>query len=49
MGTLTQKNKRKLLFMEESCYKYLVIHEEELVNKEKVAQKIKEFTMGFPC
>lgn len=46
---IKERDKRKLLFMEESCYKYLVIHEEELANKEKVLQKIKEFTMGFPC
>ncbi|HDR4602635.1 MULTISPECIES: hypothetical protein [Bacillus] len=46
---IKERDKRKLLFMEKSCYKYLVIHEEELANKEKVAQKIKEFTMGFPC
>ncbi|ANV70867.1 topoisomerase I [Bacillus cereus] len=46
---IKERDKRKLLFMEEGCYKYLVIHEEELANKEKVLQKIKEFTMGFPC
>ncbi|PFC88594.1 topoisomerase I [Bacillus anthracis] len=49
LSKIKERDKRKLLFMEESCYKYLVIHEEELVNKEKVLQKIKEFTMGFPC
>ncbi|RAN89239.1 topoisomerase I [Bacillus sp. SRB_28] len=46
---IKERDKRKLLFMQESCYKYLVIHEEELANKEKVVQKIKEFTLGFPC
>lgn len=46
---IKERDKRKLLFMEEGRYKYLVIHEEELANKEKVLQKIKEFTMGFPC
>ncbi|PFX70630.1 topoisomerase I [Bacillus cereus] len=46
---IKERDKRKLLFMEEGCYKYFVIHEEELANKEKVLQKIKEFTMGFPC
>lgn len=44
-----ERDKRKILFMQENFYNYLVVYEEELVNKEKVIQKIKEFTMGFPC
>lgn len=42
------RDKRKTHYLQENGYHYLVILEEELSDIEKVKNKIKEFTQGFP-
>ncbi|MCA0983255.1 endonuclease domain-containing protein [Halobacillus yeomjeoni] len=43
------RDKRKQAYLKSHGYYYLVIHEEQLAQKDIVLQKIKEFTKGFPC
>jgi very-short-patch-repair endonuclease len=46
---IIERDARKQIFMSENGYKYLIIHEKELVNLKSVMKKIKLFTLGFPC
>ncbi|KMM38640.1 topoisomerase I [Guptibacillus hwajinpoensis] len=43
------RDKRKTAFLNSQGYYYLAINEIELGNLDIVKEKIKEFTMGFPC
>ncbi|EMI09267.1 MULTISPECIES: DUF559 domain-containing protein [Anoxybacillus] len=40
---------RKREYLSKKGYRYLVIYEKELQNIEHVTEKIKQFTLGFPC
>lgn len=42
------RDRRKTIYMKDNGYHYLVIHEVELEDLDKVKEKIKQFTLGFP-
>ncbi|MGE8204008.1 topoisomerase I [Heyndrickxia sp. NPDC080065] len=46
---IIERDKRKQVFMKNNKFKYLIVYETELLDLDAVREKIKEFTLGFPC
>lgn len=45
---VVERDIRKVIYLNEEGYKYLVIHENELLDIDNVREKIKDFIQGFP-
>lgn len=46
---VVERDERKVKFMNDNGYKYLVIEEKDLEDLDNVVLRIKDFTKGFPC
>ncbi|GIN70402.1 hypothetical protein J14TS2_08770 [Bacillus sp. J14TS2] len=46
---IIERDKRKKTYFEAHSINYLVIEEKELLQPKKVINRIKQFTLGFPC
>lgn len=46
---ILERDERKKSYFEMHSFNYLVIYEKELQHQERVIEKIKQFTLGFPC